>query len=84
MRCPETNEMAAYLDNVLTRVERARWDDHFRRCLKCRRDLAELRLLLALSPLEPDEACIVQGKTLAHQATMARTLRPAGAGNHPG
>ena len=83
MRCPEINEMAAYLDNALTRVERARWEDHFRRCLKCRRDLAELRLLLAESPLDPDEESVSRGKTLGHQGAVVHPFPCAGARHHP-
>ncbi|WP_156920802.1 anti-sigma factor [Fundidesulfovibrio putealis] len=64
MRCPETNEMAAYLDGAVTHAERIRWDDHFRQCLKCRKDLEELKMLLLLEPLDPGEECLTRSMSL--------------------
>ena len=64
MRCPETNEMAAYLDGAVTHAERIRWNEHFSQCLKCRKDLEELKMLLVLEPLDPGEECLAKGMSL--------------------
>ena len=72
MRCPETNEIAAYLDGAVTHAERIRWDDHFQQCGKCRKDLEELRLLLALEPVDPGEECVARGMSLVDGARCMR------------
>lgn len=56
--------MAAYLDGAVTHAERIRWDDHFRQCLKCRKDLEELKMLLILEPLDPGQECLAKGMSL--------------------
>lgn len=56
--------MAAYLDGAVTHAERIRWDEHFRQCLKCRKDLEELKMLLGLEPLDPGEECLAKGMAL--------------------
>lgn len=71
MKCPESNEMAAFLDGVLTQAEDARWEAHFQRCEKCRRALEELRSLMALGDVAPDVACVQKGKSIVWGA---RTL----------
>ncbi|MFP5220848.1 MAG: anti-sigma factor family protein [Acidobacteriota bacterium] len=73
MKCPETNEMAAYLDGALTHAERILWDDHFRQCLKCRKDLEELRMLLILEPLDPGGECLAKGMSLVDGAHPGQT-----------
>lgn len=64
MKCPGSNEMAAYLDGVLTKTEDARWRMHFQQCEKCRRALEELRSLMVLGAVSPDPACIQKGKNI--------------------
>jgi len=66
VRCPESNEMAAYLDGAVTHAERIRWDEHFRQCLKCRKDLDELKMLLILEPLDPGQECLAKGMSLVN------------------
>lgn len=78
MRCPETNEMAAYLDGAMRLEEQAIWNDHFRRCLKCRKALEELRFLMSMAPLDPGAECVGKAQALhhvAHQASASHAAR---------
>jgi len=88
VRCPETNEMAAYLDGAVTHAERIRWNEHFRQCLRCRKDLEELRILLTMEPLDPGGECMAKGMSLvdgSHQRQADANgfhFRPLGLRNY--
>lgn len=43
--CPETETVAAFYDRTLSDAERAMWENHFLRCLRCQEYLAELARL---------------------------------------
>lgn len=45
--CPDSLTLAAYLDGRLAPGERADFEAHLARCLKCAKDVAELRDILA-------------------------------------
>ncbi len=84
MRCPETNEMAAYLDGAVTNTERARWCAHFQQCHKCRKALEELRMLLALDPLDPGQECMTRGMALVGATRSMRSGQTTQQRAYPG
>ena len=43
--CPETETVAAFYDRTLSDAERALWENHFLKCLRCQEYLAELARL---------------------------------------
>ena len=43
--CPETETVAAFYDRTLSGAERAMWENHFLKCLRCQEYLAELARL---------------------------------------
>lgn len=43
--CPETETVAAFYDRTLSDAERAMWEAHFLKCLRCQEYLAELARL---------------------------------------
>jgi Photosynthesis system II assembly factor YCF48 len=64
--CPETETVAAFYDRTLSDAERALWENHFLKCLRCQEYLAELARLS-----DADEPPSVLGEQAEAEPTEA-------------